>query len=183
MTTNPTTAETSGQAAESTKSLDLSITGMTCASCAVRIERKPNKLPGVSASVNFATASAHVAYADGITSQDMMDVVQDLGYEAALPAPRSTAPTVEAVGGEGGELAGEEERHVRALRKRLLAMDTLVSLGVLAAWVWSVYALFLGGAGEPGMQMTVSERGEFAGECPAGTPEHIAEHGEQRRGP
>ncbi|MBT2492920.1 copper-translocating P-type ATPase [Streptomyces sp. ISL-96] len=190
------------------RTVDLAITGMTCASCAARIERKLNKLPGVSASVNFATASARVSHADDLTPQDLIDVVKATGYGASLPAP----PVVPSHAAEGGGGAvNEEERHVRALRDRLLAsavltvpvvvmsmvpaaqfrfwqwlafalaspvalwgawpfhraavlnlrhravtMDTLVSLGVLAAWVWSVYALFFGGAGEPGMRMEIS---------------------------
>ncbi|KUL42566.1 carbonate dehydratase [Streptomyces regalis] len=188
------------------RTVDLSITGMTCASCAARIERKLNKLPGVSASVNFATAAARVAHTEDVTAQDLIGVVKDMGYGAAVPAPSASAETRGAAGGEGP--VGAEERHVRELRDRLLAsvvltvpvvvlsmvpalqfrfwqwlafalaspvalwgawpfhraavlnlrhraatMDTLVSLGVLAAWLWSVYALFLGGAGEPGMSM------------------------------
>jgi Cu+-exporting ATPase len=201
-----------------TSTVDLSITGMTCASCAARIERRLNKLPGVTATVNFATAAAHVSHPDDVTAQELIDVVEATGYGASLPAPpaAATAPS------EGdGAAVDEEERHVRALRDRLLAsavltlpvvvlsmvpatqfrfwqwlalalaspvalwgawpfhraavlnlrhravtMDTLVSLGVLAAWVWSVYALFLGGAGEPGMRMEVSllpRSGEHAG--------------------
>ncbi|MGK9464948.1 heavy metal translocating P-type ATPase (plasmid) [Streptomyces sp. G6] len=193
------------------QTVDLAITGMTCASCANRIERKLNKLSGVSATVNFATASARVAYPDDLTPQDLIATVKATGYGASIPAPAgSTEPPAEG-GGSGDGPSGEEERHVRALRDRLLAsavltvpvvllsmvpatqfrfwqwlafalaspvalwgawpfhraavvnlrhkavtMDTLVSVGVLAAWLWSVYALFLGGAGEPGMQMGFS---------------------------
>ncbi|WP_435849067.1 heavy metal translocating P-type ATPase [Streptomyces lavendulocolor] len=195
--------------AEPQHTVDLSITGMTCASCAARIERKLNKLPGVSASVNFATANARVAYPDETTPQKLIEVVKATGYGASLPAPPAADAGATATGGGGP--ASEEERHVRALRDRLLVsvaltvpvvvlsmvppfqfrfwqwlafalaspvalwgawpfhraallnlrhraatMDTLVSLGVLAAWLWSVYALFLGGAGEPGMRMTFS---------------------------
>ncbi|MEU9716223.1 heavy metal translocating P-type ATPase [Streptomyces sp. NPDC047976] len=191
---------------EPANTVDLAITGMTCASCAARIEKKLNKLPGVSASVNFATAGARVSYGDGVTAQELIDVVKATGYGASLPEPPTPSTSAEA-----GAVVDEEERHVRALRDRLLAsavltvpvvvlsmvpatqfrfwqwlafalaspvalwgawpfhraaalnlrhravtMDTLVSLGVLAAWVWSVYALFLGGAGEPGMRMEVS---------------------------
>ncbi|OKK03884.1 carbonate dehydratase [Streptomyces sp. CB03234] len=193
---------------------------MTCASCAARIERKLNKLTGVNASVNFATASARVAHAEDVSPQDLIDVVKGTGYGASLPAPPASAESTDAAGGGEGP-AGEEERHVRALRDRLMAsavltvpvvvlsmvpaaqfrfwqwlafalaspvalwgawpfhraallnlrhramtMDTLVSLGVLAAWVWSVYALFLGGAGEPGMRMAFTllpRSGEHAG--------------------
>ncbi|MBT2395991.1 cation-translocating P-type ATPase [Streptomyces sp. ISL-100] len=210
--TEPTT-QIPGQS-EPARTVDLSITGMTCASCAARIERKLNKLPGVSASVNFATAGARVGHAEDVTPQDLIDVIKDMGYGASLPAPPPSAATegpAAGADGSGGGSGGEDERHVRALRDRLLAsmvltvpvvvlsmvpatqfrfwqwlafalalpvalwgawpfhraamlnlrhravtMDTLVSLGVLAAWVWSVYALFLGGAGEPGMRMEVS---------------------------
>ncbi|MGY5080916.1 heavy metal translocating P-type ATPase [Streptomyces nigrescens] len=214
MTTTPIAGESPGQT-EPAQTVDLSITGMTCASCAARIERKLNKLPGVSASVNFATGNARVDYPADVTPQDLVAVVKDLGYGATLPAPPATAgPEVAKSTAEeaaGAEPAAEEERHLRALRDRLLAsavltvpvvvlsmvpvlqfrfwqwlafalaspvalwgawpfhraaalnlrhrattMDTLVSLGVLAAWLWSVYALFLGGAGEPGMSMGFS---------------------------
>ncbi|MEN8649457.1 heavy metal translocating P-type ATPase [Streptomyces sp. 21So2-11] len=215
MTTTDIAGEVPGLS-EPTNAVDLSITGMTCASCAARIERKLNKLPGVTASVNFATASARVSHADDVTAQELINAVKATGYGASLPAPPALSTSAE----EGG-VADEEERHVRALRDRLLAsavltvpvvvlsmvpatqfrfwqwlafalaspvalwgawpfhraaalnlrhravtMDTLVSLGVLAAWVWSMYALFLGGAGEPGMRMEVSllpRSGEHAG--------------------
>ncbi|MDJ0464588.1 heavy metal translocating P-type ATPase [Streptomyces sp. H27-C3] len=215
MTTTDIAGEVPGLS-EPANAVDLSITGMTCASCAARIERKLNKLPGVRASVNFATASARVSHADDVTAQELINAVKATGYGASLPAPPALSTSAE----EGG-VADEEERHVRALRDRLLAsavltvpvvvlsmvpatqfrfwqwlafalaspvalwgawpfhraaalnlrhravtMDTLVSLGVLAAWVWSVYALFLGGAGEPGMRMEVSllpRSGEHAG--------------------
>lgn len=213
MTTTDIAGEVPGLI-EPANTVNLSITGMTCASCAARIERKLNKLPGVSASVNFATASARVSHADDVTAQELIDVVEATGYGASLPAPPASAEG-------GGGAVDDEERHARALRDRLLSsavltvpvvvlsmvpatqfrfwqwlafalaspvalwgawpfhraaavnlrhravtMDTLVSLGVLAAWVWSVYALFLGGAGEPGMRMEVSlppRSGEHAG--------------------
>ncbi len=183
--------------------VDFAITGMTCASCATRIERKLNRLPGVVATVNFATASAHVTYPDDLMPEDLVETVKAAGYGAAMPQPER------AVGEEPTEDA--EARHVRALRDRLLAsallslpvvvlsmipptqfrfwqwlafavaspvalwgawpfhraaavnarhgaatMDTLVSIGVLAAWGWSGYALFFAGAGEPGMHMEFS---------------------------
>lgn len=203
------------------QTVDLSITGMTCASCANRIERKLNKLPGVSATVNFATASARVGFPEDLTPQDLIATVKATGYGASLPAPPASAGTgAQAAAGDGP--GSEEERHVRGLRDRLLVsaaltvpvvllsmipvlqfrfwqwlafalaspvalwgawpfhraaalnlrhraatMDTLVSLGVLAAWIWSLYALFFGGAGEPGMRMTFSllpSSGEHAGQ-------------------
>ncbi|MBC9723936.1 cation-translocating P-type ATPase [Streptomyces sp. TRM68367] len=219
--TTTTSEPTAAEQAEPAQSVDLAITGMTCASCAARIERKLNKLPGVSSSVNFATASARVGYPEDLTPQDLIATVKATGYGASLPAPPASAATgSQAAAGDG--LGSEEERHVRALRDRLLVsaaltvpvvvlsmvpplqfrfwqwlafalaspvalwgawpfhraaalnlrhraatMDTLVSLGVLAAWVWSVYALFWGGAGEPGMSMGFSllpRSGEHAGQ-------------------
>ncbi|GAA3245791.1 heavy metal translocating P-type ATPase [Streptomyces labedae] len=219
MTTTTSEPEAAEQA-EPAQTVDLSITGMTCASCANRIERKLNKLPGVSATVNFATASARVGYPEDLTPHDLIATVKATGYGASLPAPPATETAGQATGGDGP--GSEEERHVRALRDRLLVsalltvpvvalsmipplqfrfwqwlafalaspvalwgawpfhraavlnlrhraatMDTLVSLGVLAAWVWSIYALFWGGAGEPGMSMGFSllpRSGEHAGQ-------------------
>ncbi|GAA3500951.1 heavy metal translocating P-type ATPase [Streptomyces prasinosporus] len=219
-TTQLPTAESPDESAPA-QTVDLSITGMTCASCANRIERKLNKMPGVSATVNFATASARVGYPEDLTPEDLIATVKATGYGASLPAPpASAAPGSQDAAGDGA--VSEEERHVRALQDRLLAsavltlpvvalsmipplqfrfwqwlafalaspvalwgawpfhraaalnlrhrattMDTLVSLGVLAAWAWSVYALFWGGAGEPGMSMGFSllpRSGEHAGQ-------------------
>ena len=195
-------AESSG-AASST--VDLAITGMTCASCANRIERKLNKLPGVQASVNFATANARVTFPADLTPANLVETVQATGYGASLPV-------IEEAHGSGDDGTEDvEQRQLRALRDRLLVsvalsapvvvlsmvpptqfrfwqwlafalaspvalwgawpfhraaavnarhgaatMDTLVSIGVLAAWSWSVYALFFGGAGEPGLRMEFS---------------------------
>ncbi|WP_280460538.1 heavy metal translocating P-type ATPase [Nocardia carnea] len=187
----------------------MSITGMTCASCAARIERRLNKLPDVTATVNFVTASARIEGPQDLAAQDLIDAVQAAGYGASVPAP---TPTAESADPDTGASADDDEtRHVRALRDRLVVcvtltvpvvllsmvpafqfrfwqwlvfalaspvalwgawpfhraaalnlrhkaatMDTLVSLGVLAAWLWSIYALFFGGAGEPGMSMGFS---------------------------
>ena len=226
MTTTTTRLPAATASTEPARTVDLAITGMTCASCAARIERRLNKLPGVRASVNFATAGARVDYPDGTTPQDLIAAVKATGYGAALPTPPGSAdaqgPSDDGDAAGNGP-AGEEERHVRALRDRLLVctaltvpvvllsmvpatqfrfwqwlvfalaspvalwgawpfhraaalnlrhravtMDTLVSVGVLAAWAWSVYALFFAGAGEPGMRMTVSllpRSGEHAGQA------------------
>ncbi|WP_373864348.1 heavy metal translocating P-type ATPase [Nocardia salmonicida] len=201
-------AESSGSAVPA-RTIDLSITGMTCASCAARIERRLNKLPDVSATVNFVTASARVEGPQDLAAQDLIDAVKAAGYGASVPAPPSTA---DSAGTEADASTDDgEARHVRALRDRLMVcvaltvpvvllsmvpalqfrfwqwlvfalaspvalwgawpfhraavlnlrhkaatMDTLVSLGVLAAWLWSIYALFFGGAGEPGMSMGFS---------------------------
>ncbi|MCD4533702.1 heavy metal translocating P-type ATPase [Nocardioides sp. cx-169] len=177
-----------------TSQVELEISGMTCASCANRIERKLNKLDGVSASVNYATEKARVAYPTSVTTEDLLATVAAAGYSAALPVPEPAAQ----------EPAGDPE--LDALRQRLVisalltvpvvamamvpalqfeywqwasltlaapvavwgawpfhraawtnarhgatTMDTLVSIGVLAAFGWSVVALFWGTAGTPGM--------------------------------
>jgi P-type Cu+ transporter len=177
--------------------VDLSIEGMTCASCATRIEKKLNKLPGVQASVNYATEKAHVVLPPDISVDDAIAVVEATGYHARAP---QAAPV-------GADAEGDPE--LAALRSRLVistvltvpvvlmamlpflqftywqwasltlaapvvvwgalpfhraawtnlrhgaaTMDTLISVGVLAAFLWSLYALFLGGAGEPGMTMS-----------------------------
>lgn len=174
--------------------VELDISGMTCASCATRIERKLNKLPGVEASVNYATEKARVR-AEGVETAQLIATVEAAGYAAAVPAP------------EPG--AAEAEDETTPLRQRLLisaalslpvalmsmipplqfenwqwlaltlaapvavwgawpfhraaavnlrhgaaTMDTLISLGVIASFGWSLYALFFGGAGMPGMTMT-----------------------------
>jgi Cu+-exporting ATPase len=176
--------------------VELLIGGMTCASCANRVERKLNKLDGVTATVNYATEKAKVRFEGEITPADLIATVEQTGYTAALPEPPRAGGAREAPAGDP----------VDALRRRLLVsvaltvpvivlamvpawqfeywqwlsltlsapvvvwagapfhraawtnarhgaatMDTLVSLGTLAAFGWSLYALFLGTAGEPGM--------------------------------
>jgi Cu+-exporting ATPase len=178
-----------------TNQIELSIGGMTCASCAARIERKLNKLEGVEASVNYATEKARVTFPGDLSPADLVKVVEDTGYTAELPAP----PAEDSV-------QAEEEDPTRSLRQRLVTsvvlsvpvialamipalqftywqwlslalagpvvtwgawpfhkaawtnlrhgaatMDTLISVGVGAAFLWSLYALFLGTAGTPGM--------------------------------
>ena len=183
-------------AVDSTRELELSISGMTCASCASRIERKLNKLDGVTATVNYATEKARVSFPGSVATEDLLSTVEAAGYTARLPEPPAPDGTVEVVEGDP----------VRPLRQRLLisvaltvpvvlmamvpglqfeywqwlsltlaapvvvygggpfhvaawknlrygsaTMDTLVSMGTLAAFGWSLYALFFGMAGEPGM--------------------------------
>ena len=190
--TMPTTAPD-----QSSRELELTIGGMTCASCAARIEKKLNKLAGVSATVNYATEKAKVAYPDSVTTADLLSTVEAAGYRAAVP---SAAPVA------GAEGAPEGDPELDALRQRLVVsavlavpviamsmvsplqfehwqwasltlaapvavwgawpfhraawanarhgattMDTLVSVGVLAAFGWSLVALFWGTAGDPGM--------------------------------
>jgi len=72
-------------------SIELPITGMTCASCANRIERKLNRMEGVQASVNYATETATVSYGGLVTPQDLISTVEAAGYGAALPQPEPEA--------------------------------------------------------------------------------------------
>ncbi|WP_454194489.1 heavy metal translocating P-type ATPase [Nocardia sp. Marseille-Q1738] len=175
--------------------VELVIGGMTCASCAARIEKKLNKLDGVTATVNYATEKARVEVTGDISPDDLIATVEQAGYTASLPAPPKPR-----------EIAPAEEDPAAALRTRLLVslvlsipvvamamipalqftnwqwlsltlaapvvvwgalpfhraawtnlrhatatMDTLISMGTLAALGWSVYALFWGTAGTPGM--------------------------------
>jgi len=181
--------------------LDLPIQGMTCASCANRIERKLNKLEGVEATVNFATEQAAVTFdAASVEPEQLLDAVEAAGYAAALPSAEQ-----ESAAGEPDHADDE----LRDLRTRLIvsavlglpvllismisslqfdnwqwlslqlatpvvlwagwpfhrvawqnlkhgaaSMDTLISLGTLTAWGWSVVALFFLDAGDPEMRMT-----------------------------
>ena len=179
--------------------IELEIGGMTCASCANRIERKLNKLDGISASVNYATEKARVLAPEGYDPQQLVTTVEKAGYTAALPAPPKERS-------EGEDAEESEDPELRSLRQRLIGaalltipvivlsmvpalqftnwqwlvltltspvvvwaawpfhraaainlrhgattMDTLISVGVAAAYLWSLYALFLGSAGMPGM--------------------------------
>ncbi|WP_255252631.1 heavy metal translocating P-type ATPase [Curtobacterium sp. 'Ferrero'] len=189
--------------------VELDITGMTCASCANRIERKLGKLPGVTATVNYATEKAHVvvrpegAAGDEAAADDVVDVdrliatVEAAGYGASVPTPEpatvvaddaatllrrrllvsavlalpvvvlSMVPPLQFPDWQWAALAlaapvavwGALPFHRAAwvnARHGAATMDTLVSVGVLAAFGWSLYALFLGDAGERGMHMTFS---------------------------
>ncbi|WP_457159711.1 heavy metal translocating P-type ATPase [Modestobacter sp. SYSU DS0875] len=198
MTAGPQAAPSDESALDEVR---LDITGMTCASCANRIERKLNKLDGVQASVNYATEAATVRYDPARVDTDrLLDTVSAAGYSAALPPP----PVAE----EAAPVADAAPARDDALRQRLLVsaalalpvlllsmvpalqfdnwqwlaltlaspvavwgawpfhraavvnarhgastMDTLVSLGISAAYLWSLWALFLGDAGMPGMRM------------------------------
>jgi len=179
----------------------LAVTGMSCAACATRIEKKLNRLEGVTATVNYATSKATV-HTDSVALNDLVTTIEDLGYGAVPPEPS----------GEGAsttEIANEV--HLADIRRRLVVavtcalpvmlvsmvsawqfdgwqwvclvlalpvalwsalpfhraawrnarhgattMDTLVSLGVIVAMAWSMWALFFGGAGEIGMKMDMS---------------------------
>ncbi len=176
-----------------TTDVELAITGMTCASCANRIERKLNKLDGVTATVNYATEKAKVSYPGTVSTDDLVATVEAAGYAAALPKPAeapvepaepgidpllqrllvSTALSIPVIAmamvpvfqftyWQWASLVlaapvvvwGALPFHRAAwtnLRHGATTMDTLVSIGVLAAFGWSLWALFLGTAGEPGM--------------------------------
>ncbi|MGI8421848.1 MAG: heavy metal translocating P-type ATPase, partial [Gaiellaceae bacterium] len=176
--------------------IDLPIEGMTCASCATRIERKLNKLDGVTASVNYATEKAAVEYDPAVvTTEALVEAVEAAGYSARLPQQTTEAEPVETDPTASLrrrlsfsavlalpvlllamipalqftywqwlalELAtpvvlwGGWPFHVAAwknLRHAAATMDTLISLGTLAAWGWSVVALFFLDAGTSGMRM------------------------------
>ena len=99
--------------------VELLIGGMTCASCANRIEKKLNKLDGVTATVNYATEKAKVSFTEGITPEDLIATVEKTGYTAALPQPvREEEPA--------------EADPVRLLRLRLL-VSTVLTVPVVAA--------------------------------------------------
>ena len=184
---------------------ELDISGMTCASCANRIERKLNKLDGVTASVNYATAKARVSFGDDVSTDELLATVASAGYAATLPTSEVAQPdtaerdtlrdrvvvsallSVPVVAmamvtawqftyWQWASLAlaapvvvwGAWPLHRATLvnaRHGAATMDTLVSVGVLAAFGWSLYALFLGTAGVPGMthpfELTI-QRGDGA---------------------
>jgi len=171
--------------------VELSVDGMTCASCANRIEKKLNKIDGVTATVNFATEKAHVEFGDDVTAQQLVATVEDAGYQAHLPTsdpvvaeddPTAslrtrlliclalTVPVVALAMVPAWQFTywqwlslvlaapvviwGAYPFHRAAwanLRHGTATMDTLISMGTLAALGWSVYALFWGTAGTPGM--------------------------------
>jgi Cu+-exporting ATPase len=200
--------------------IDLDIGGMTCASCAARIEKRLNELPDVEATVNYATEKASVEYGGDVDIDALVAQVAAAGYRAA--PPRVAAPATHDHGAHdeaSGDDHGHEEDRARErlllssvltvpvvamamvpalqfdswqwlsltlaspvvawgawpfhrsawrnLRHAAASMDTLISVGVLAAYAWSLYALFIGEAGEPGMTMSFSldiERGSGAHE-------------------
>jgi Cu+-exporting ATPase len=103
-----------------TSEVELQITGMTCASCANRIERKLNKLDGVTASVNYATEKAKVAFPSSLEPADLLRTVEQAGYGASLPRPHRDE-------GHNGEEGDEEESNdpTRSLRHRLIVSAVL----------------------------------------------------------
>src|SRR5688500_15365723 len=99
-----------GGAQDSSNDLELAISGMTCASCANRIERKLNKLDGVTATVNYATEKAKVSFADSVTVDELVATVAAAGYHATPPA----------VGPEPDSTSPARDDATAALRQRLL---------------------------------------------------------------
>ncbi|MFE9632853.1 heavy metal translocating P-type ATPase [Streptomyces sp. NPDC006463] len=184
--------------------VELTIGGMTCASCAARIEKKLNRMDGVTATVNYATEKAKVSYAGDVRVADLIATVVKTGYTAEEPPPPEPEP---GLGAPDEASPAVRDPEPAALRQRLLVsaalalpvvlfsmipalqfdnwqwlsltlaapvvvwgalpfhraawtnarhgaatMDTLVSIGTLAAFAWSLWALFFGHAGMPGMR-------------------------------
>lgn len=196
-------AQTTGTPAE----VELVIGGMTCASCAARIEKKLNRMDGVEATVNYATEKAKVVYRGGdVAVQDLIATVEATGYTAQEPVPVRTEGSETAPGSPEDPAAAAKDAELRSLRERLITavvlsvpviamamipalqfqywqwlsltlaapvvvyagypfhraaltnarhgaatMDTLISVGTIAAFGWSLWALFFGTAGMPGM--------------------------------
>lgn len=179
-------------------SVELEIGGMTCASCAMRIEKKLNKLEGVTATVNYATEKAKVSAPAGFDPAVLIAEVEKTGYTAALPTPEQPAASDDDGETPDAELMSLRHRLIGSvvltvpviamamlpvlqftywqwlslalaapvivwgawpfhkaawtnLRHGAATMDTLISMGTSAALLWSVYALFFGTAGIPGM--------------------------------
>ncbi|MGX1910474.1 heavy metal translocating P-type ATPase [Streptomyces phaeochromogenes] len=196
------TSTTAASPIGATAEVELTIGGMTCASCAARVEKKLNRMDGVTATVNYATEKAKVSYAQGVLVTDLIATVVKTGYTAEEPPPPRTEPP-----DADPEEAVERDLELSSLRERLTVsvllalpvvllsmvpalqfdnwqwlaltlaapvvvwgglpfhraaftnarhgaatMDTLVSVGTLAAFGWSLWALFLGDAGMEGMR-------------------------------
>ncbi|GAA1902535.1 heavy metal translocating P-type ATPase [Streptomyces sodiiphilus] len=128
--TTPSTSDTSTATAAQ---VELAIGGMTCASCAARIEKKLNRMDGVEATVNYATEKAKVTYRDDIAVQDLIATVEATGYTAAPPAPPASAGDAAA-----GGAAPEEVDELRPLRHRLLVALALavpvIAMAMVPAW-------------------------------------------------
>jgi Cu+-exporting ATPase len=184
--------------------VELRLGGMTCASCAARIEKRLNRLDGVDAKVNYATETATVVADPSVDPATLIETVEAIGYTATLPSP---AVADDAAPSDSG--TDEHDARLQDLRQRLIVsavlsapvlvlamvprlqfdswqwlsltlaapvvvwggwpfhkaawanlrhaaatMDTLISLGTIAAFSWSLWALFLGDAGDPAMRMT-----------------------------
>ena len=182
--------------------VQLDIGGMTCASCAARIEKRLNKLDGVTATVNYSTEKAKVTIVDAqLTIDDLIAQVEGVGYTASVPRPAVLPANADASAPADRDdqtialwhrlvlsailslpvvlftmvpvlqfdswqwlsltlaapvvMWGAWPFHRAAwanLRHGAATMDTLISVGTLAALGWSLYALFLGDAGDPAMR-------------------------------
>ncbi len=176
--------------------IELDIGGMTCASCAARIEKKLNRIEGVTATVNYATEKAAVDHPPAVTPQQLIDTVVATGYTATVHAPAAPETAEHAPESVADRLrqrlliclvlavpviatamipalqfrnwqwlsltlaapvvvwggAGFHRAAWVNLRHATATMDTLISLGTLSAFAWSLYALFVGDAGMPGMR-------------------------------
>ena len=96
--------------------VDLSISGMTCASCAARVERSLGTVEGVSATVNLATEKAHVTYAEPVTVSDLVAAVERTGYQAAVVPDPHAVRHDDRVGGDHGEHADHADHSGRGRR-------------------------------------------------------------------
>ncbi|OEY04747.1 cation-transporting ATPase [Corynebacterium sp. BCW_4722] len=215
------TASTTPADVPALEHIELGVTGMTCASCSSRVQRKLNKLDGVEANVNFSTETAVVDYDPAQQDADsLIETVRAAGYDAFAMGGSNTDAGGEAGDAGEGTAGGASQSNVlddarekeaeqlkrtviwvaavslpvtlvsmipawqfrfwqwaafaattlvyfaggrvfhRAtllnLRHGAMTMDTLITLGTTAAYLWSVWALFFGGAGEPGMVMEMS---------------------------
>ncbi|WP_405728314.1 heavy metal translocating P-type ATPase [Streptomyces sp. NBC_01537] len=173
----------------SSTDVELDIGGMTCASCAARVEKKLNRMDGVFATVNYATEKARVSYEGPVAVGDLIATVEATGYTAALPAPTTAeedllpleqrlltavvcaipviamamVPALQMRGWQWLSLILATPVVTYAawpfhkatwtnLRHGTATMDTLISVGTLAAFGWSLWALYFGDAGMPGMK-------------------------------
>ncbi|WP_405186563.1 heavy metal translocating P-type ATPase [Streptomyces anulatus] len=203
-----TTATTAAGPGADTAAVELAIGGMTCASCAARIEKKLNRMDGVEATVNYATEKAKVTYLGAdVSVEDLIATVEATGYTARPPAPPASTASPGSYGtATAGAGAESEDDGLTSLRQRLITavllavpviamamvpalqfdywqwlsltltapvvvyaawpfhraawtnakhgaatMDTLISVGTSAAFLWSLWALFFGTAGMVGM--------------------------------
>ncbi|HVH94360.1 MAG TPA: heavy metal translocating P-type ATPase [Nocardioidaceae bacterium] len=189
------------------RTVELDIGGMTCASCAARIEKKLNRMPGVEATVNYATEKARLTLPDDLSADDAIATVVATGYTATIPSPPQTKPLARSgsvpLGAEGMEATEASRWRQRLLVSTVLTvpvvilamvpafqfdnwqwlsltlaspvavwgawpfhraawsnarhatatMDTLISVGVGSAYLWSLWALFFTDAGVTGMRM------------------------------
>ncbi len=195
LTTDTPPAATDQHARE----VQLDITGMTCASCAMRIEKRLNKLDGVTATVNYATEKAKVTVTSDVDIDELVSAVEAVGYSAAVPSTSERSPGTDDERVDSDSTAPLRQRLLMStaltvpvillamipslqfdgwqwlsltlaapvvtwaawpfhraawanLRHGTATMDTLISIGTIAAFSWSLYALFLGDAGVIGMR-------------------------------